>query len=517
MKVVFRVDASTRIGTGHLMRCLALARALRARGVQPKFICREHAGNLISLLQQEDIPVAVLPAPAKGEEAYTEDYAAWLGVPLSVDAEQTLEVLNDEKPDWLVVDHYGLDIDWERRLHSHVDKLMVIDDLANRHHDSDILLDQNYSAENECRYRGLLPDTCKLLVGPRYALLHSDYEMYRQTLRIRDGRVRRILVFFGSIDPHNITGLALEALSTSEFAHMEVYVVVGINNPYRAVLEEQVAARPLTKVYSSRAHLADLMVQADLAIGAGGVTTWERMCLGLPTIMVSIADNQKPTAESLNAAKLVQYVGHSSNLGLEELIQALRKLVDSPNQLVDLGIQSQLQVDSFGAARVAEVLYPTCVERIFLRPARKEDIILYFNWVNDPEVRRQAIHSAPISWSQHQSWFAKKMASARSHLFVLQAGLLPVGQIRFDCDVHEALIDYSLDMFVRGRGWGSRMISMGALYMWQRESIILKAMVKTRNYASCAVFKRLGFEETQFINAEEGVRVFLLRPCQREA
>jgi len=495
MKVVFRVDASARMGIGHLMRCLTLAEALRERGVQIRFVCREHMGNLIALLQQQAMPVTVLPAPAVTDATSGEDYAAWLGVTRAEDAEQTIAALNSEKPDWLVVDHYGLDVEWEQRLRPHVSKLMVIDDLASRRHDCDVLLDQNYSAEGERRYVGLVPDTCKLLVGPRYALLRPEYAAYRKTLRSRDGHVRRILVFFGGTDPQNVTGMALEALSHVELRHLDVDVVIGANNPHREALEKQSRERPQTTIYCSRPHLADLMPQADLAIGAGGATTWERMCLGLPSVVISIAENQRPATEALAEAKLIHYAGHFSDIKTDGLTQLLKQQIHATEKLAELSIQNWLQVDGLGALRLVEVLCPSDINEIRLRPVREEDIVGYYNWANDPEVRKNSVNTHAIAWSTHQSWFTNKLHDVNNRLFVLEVAALPVGQIRFDRYADEARIDYSLDVIVRGRGWCPRLVALGAALMQNIKPVKLRADVKTGNEVSSAVFLRMGFTE----------------------
>ncbi|BAN36701.1 hypothetical protein SCD_n02902 [Sulfuricella denitrificans skB26] len=500
MKAVFRVDASARMGIGHLMRCLTLAEALRERGVQIRFVCREHMGNLIALLQQQAMPVTVLPAPAVTDATSGEDYAAWLGATQAEDAEQSIEALNGEKPDWLVVDHYGLDVEWELRLRPHVGKLMVIDDLANRHHDCDVLLDQNYSEEGERRYAGLVPAACKLLTGPRYALLRPEYAAYRKILRARDGQVKRVLVFFGGSDPQNMTGLALDALSHAELRHLDVDVVIGANNPHRKMLEKQLRERLQTRIYGSRPHLADLMAQADLAIGAGGATTWERMCLGLPTVVISIAENQRPASEALEEAKLIHYAGHFSDIKTDQLTQLLKKLSRDVGKLAELSSLNQLQVDGLGALRLVEVLCPSATNGIRHRPACEEDIVLYYNWANDPEVRKNAVNTPSIPWATHHAWFANKLHDVNSHLFVLEVDGLPVGQIRFDKAEDEALIDYSLDVIVRGRGWGSRLIALGADMMRQIEPVRLRAEVKVWNEASSAVFLHMGFTETASVS-----------------
>jgi UDP-2,4-diacetamido-2,4,6-trideoxy-beta-L-altropyranose hydrolase len=355
MNVAIRADASSRMGTGHVMRCLALAGAVQARGAQPTFICREHPGNLIATLRERSLPVAVLPAPARRASTTAEDYADWLGVPESADADETVATLAGVNPDWLVVDHYSLGIEWERRLRPHAATVLAIDDLI-RPHDCDALLDQNYSAQDERRYQGLVPGPCRVLSGPRYALLDSMYANRRDARPARDGTVRRVLVYFGGVDPFNLSGLALAALSAPEFAHLTVDLVIGTNHSQRDALERQANGRPGTVVHGTRPDLADLMLHADLAVGAGGVTTWERMCLGVPSLVVSLAENQRAACESLAADGLIEYLGDAGSVDPTGIRGALSRLLDDPERLAALSSRGRLLVDGRGAARVAEVM-----------------------------------------------------------------------------------------------------------------------------------------------------------------
>ena len=356
MKIAFRVDASRRIGTGHVMRCLTLAEALQNRGAAICFVCREHDGHLIATLREKSFSVALLPAPPSTTVIADGDYRAWLGVSPLADAEETSDALKGDHTDWLVVDHYGLDAEWEQRLRPRVGRVLVIDDLANRRHDCDVLLDQNYSAEGERRYVGAVPDRCQVLAGPRYAILKAEYVAWRHIAPARDGGVRRILVYFGGSDPHNMTGLALEALSALDLNHLEVDLVVGANNAHRAAIEALAAARMRTRVQGTRPHLADLMAQADLAIGAGGVTTWERMCLALPAVVISIAENQRPACEALSAAGLIEYLGDAGSVRATDISNAIRRLMNDPALLIALSSDSRTLVDGLGASRVADVM-----------------------------------------------------------------------------------------------------------------------------------------------------------------
>ncbi len=191
VKLAIRVDASTRMGLGHLVRCRTLAQELRAQGAEVRFICRAHPGHQIDALAADAFATISLPAPPNdidtGESAAAEDYARWLGVPQHQDAVETLAALSGWRPDWLVVDHYGLDVDWAQLLRPHVGRILVIDDLANRLHDADLLLDQNYATDGARRYAGLLPASALTLIGPRYALLHPAYAEQQRTLRSRGG------------------------------------------------------------------------------------------------------------------------------------------------------------------------------------------------------------------------------------------------------------------------------------------------------------------------------------------
>jgi RimJ/RimL family protein N-acetyltransferase len=306
-----------------------------------------------------------------------------------------------------------------------------------------------------------------------------------------------------------MTGMALASLSNPELRHLTVDVVAGINYPHGEALHLQGMKRPDTRLHRSQPSLADLTAQADLAIGAGGGTTWERMCLGVPTVIVTIADNQRPAAEALAAAGLIHYAGHSSEVSAESLSKAVIGWVSDPSRLPALSIQNQLRVDGLGALRILEALWPTDTAQIRLRAAGREDVVSYFNWVNDPEVRKSSIHTEAISWVSHQAWFEKKLNDSNSHLYVLEAAGLPVGQIRFDREGNEAKIDYSLDPLVRGRGWGSRLVALGSERMQETGPMPLRADVKRDNEASRSVFLSQGFALAE---SRDDMFVFYRRP-----
>jgi UDP-2,4-diacetamido-2,4,6-trideoxy-beta-L-altropyranose hydrolase len=358
-RIAFRVDSSAQMGSGHLMRCLTLANELRDSGATVNFLSRQHPGHLIQLLESQGYSVLRLIAPAVTNTAVGEDYAAWLGVSQTADASETLQYLARESPDWLVVDHYGLNCEWERQMRSAVGRILTIDDLANRRHDCDVLLDQNYfGSTTQQRYAGLTEgESCRLLLGPRYALLQPEYRMMRPLAPPRDGIVRRVLVFFGGSDAANDTGRVLEALSCVELAELAVDVVVGQNHPDRGALRAWVDGRRGASLYSGLPSLAGLMVRADLTIGGGGSTTWERACLSLPAVVATLAENQRGFSEALAADGYQVLLGDHASVSVSQWREALVRLIQDPFGLVELSRRVASLTDGQGALRVATAMF----------------------------------------------------------------------------------------------------------------------------------------------------------------
>lgn len=308
--VLMRCDASLSIGSGHVMRCRTLARALQRQGAVVTFLCRRQAGDLIVLLEQEFAVLSLPELPLLTNEglAGRDLYQAWLGCSQAQDAADCLQVLSTagiSSPDWFVVDHYGLDASWEAQLMDALaceqitPKLLVIDDLADRTHRADLLLDQNFfGSVTEQRYQRLVPSHCRQLLGPHYALLGPEYAQLYPLVPVRK-ELCRVLVFFGGVDPGNLTGRTLEALLDPAFAHLSVDVVLGRQSPHRQAVIGLVEQRPFTTLHGHLPSLAGLIARADLAIGAGGSTLWERACLGLPSICVPTAENQMLVSQAL--------------------------------------------------------------------------------------------------------------------------------------------------------------------------------------------------------------------------
>lgn len=366
MKAMFRVDASVDIGTGHVMRCLTLADALAQQGAECQFICRSHTGNAIDYIRQKGFSVHVL-STAQADDADVDNelvHARWLGATQQQDAQESSAILSGIKPDWLVVDHYALDQRWQHPLREHCSRIMAIDDLADRVHDCDLLLDQNLGSNAEY-YCGRVPPHAQVLNGPDYALLRFEFAQLREASLKRRAypRLERILVSMGGIDKPNATGQVLAALQACMLpANCKIDVVMGAAAPSLELvrqLAEQM--RVQTTVLTDVSDMAQRMVHSDLAIGAAGSTSWERCCLGLPTLLVVIAENQKQVAGHLQQVSAVVSLTLGDGLGAQ-LQRIFKGLDEDRSTLVNMSKNAAQITDGKGCQRVVCQMQDTLQE-----------------------------------------------------------------------------------------------------------------------------------------------------------
>jgi UDP-2,4-diacetamido-2,4,6-trideoxy-beta-L-altropyranose hydrolase len=351
--IAFRTDATGQIGTGHFMRCLTLADALKQRGAHVCFISRDLPVHLRDMLAAKDMVLVMLGSNADSLFVGDLAHAHWLGASQEQDAQATVQALSDRSWDWLVVDHYALDARWERALRGNVRQIMVIDDIADRQHDCDVLLDQNYYADMQTRYTGKVPEHCKLLLGPRYALLRDEFRKLREQVKQRNGTVKKILVFFGGVDADNYTGRAIEALVEIGIEGLHVDVVIGAQHPCREQIKA-VCAQHGFICHVQTDKMAELMAAADLAIGAGGSASWERCCLGLPSLLVAMADNQVDIAKALDLSGACIYMGTLEAATASTMRSAITDLLNKYNHLEIVSRRASSLVDGMGVNRVCQ-------------------------------------------------------------------------------------------------------------------------------------------------------------------
>jgi len=420
MRIVIRVDSSHKIGSGHLIRCLTLADRLRAKDVEVLFICRENEGHLCELIEQRGFSCRrLLPLISDYDENIISDQESILEVKWQDDANQTIQSISSfgSKIDWLVVDHYALDKKWEDLVSSCIERIMVIDDMANRVHNCNLLLDQNLVANMFSRYKDLVPVTCGMLLGPDYALLQPDYIKMHERTSKRKGEVKRIFICFGGADIENLTGRSLSAFLDLNQTVIEVDVVITTGFPHADVIQKQIEGYNNIHLHCNLPTLAPLLAIADLAIGACGSTSWERLCLGLPTLVVTLGENQRPVAEELNKRCLVHWLGHHNEVNKEIISKAL-------DILIQQGLEEQFSLDCFsivdgkGADRVSAALTISATTPIRARRATIEDEHLLLEWKNDPVTRKNAFSSEIVSASTHRVWFKKRLNNLDIFLYL---------------------------------------------------------------------------------------------------
>ena len=337
------------------MRCLSLADALTAKGGRARFVCSPLPGSCRSMVQRAGHELMELERPRDADGSSDLPHAQWLGASQSTDAKNTRRALADRTWDWLVVDHYALDSRWESVLRPCAERVLVIDDLADRAHDCDALLDQNAVAAMQSRYDGKVPPTCRRFLGPAYALLRREFAALRPSAAARTGPVRRILILMGGMDAGNATEKAIGAVAGARLEALEVDVVVGSEHPELARVRAA-CRRYGYRCYVQTTEVPALMARADLAIGGCGTTSWERCCLGLPALGLTLAANQVPIAEGLAARGAIEHLGAATEVTEADITEALLGLIRDPDRLAALSVASRGLADGMGALRMRDFM-----------------------------------------------------------------------------------------------------------------------------------------------------------------
>mgnify|MGYP006412531751 CR=1 FL=1 len=359
MKVFIRVDASLKMGTGHVMRCLTLAHVLKESNMQVNFICRKHDGNLIDKIRINGFNVFELKPPIGRQYGTKFTYLHWLEVTQKQDAVDCIAVVSKIKADLIIVDHYGIGEEWHRYLKEYCNKLMVIDDLADRKFICDILLNQNLGIKQKA-YKNKVPSDCCLLLGSDYALLRSEF------LRLRDqalykrrkiSTINNVLISMGGNDPKNITYDILQKIEND----INITVVLGLGSPHIEMIKEYAAYKNI-KIIVDANNMAELMLASDLAIGAGGSTSWERCCLGLPTVLLILAENQQKIGDNLARIGAVIALKYD-NIAKDSVKDAMTILMKNKNKYTRMCNISAKICDGKGAKRVTGKILSVCFEK----------------------------------------------------------------------------------------------------------------------------------------------------------
>jgi UDP-2,4-diacetamido-2,4,6-trideoxy-beta-L-altropyranose hydrolase len=508
LKVVIRADASVNIGTGHVMRCLTLADKMDALGADIHFICRDFDGHMKSAIQVKGYACTLLPPPKTGVERQADDppHAEWLGVNWQEDANDTIRAIQGSEVDWLIVDHYGIDEKWHQALRSGCDRIMVIDDLADRKMDCDLLLDQTYG-RNPQDYSDLIKTNTKLLLGSNYSLLRPGYFKRRQEALVERSErkeVTHILVFVGGMDSGNISALVLRALDkiTWETPPM-VDVVLNRNAPYLEEIKLLSSTFDMpVGVHVDVEDMAGLMLQADLAIGGGGGASWERCCLGLPAVAIEMAKNQKQVLRSLSDLGALVDVGEQERVTVEVLCEEISGLIGNRVLMENISSAAFGVCDGLGAGRVVSELAPLYArdgEKVTIREVTENDVRLLFEWQNLPETRKYAKNPDKPLFSEHEKWLKEKISNPSSYIWIIEHGGEPSGVIRLDLQDGENK-DNGLLISIHIVPAKFRLgVGLCAVRTIQRifSGNLLTAEILPQNAASLALFEKAGFTHKQ--------------------
>ena len=488
MNVAFRVDADPQIGTGHFTRCLSLADRVRESGAAVRFVSRRLFPHLQAMLAARGYEFTSIDGDSAGQPSGDLGHAAWLGTTQEADAAATTRALAGEACDWLIVDHYALDARWEGALRASARRILAIDDLADRSHDCDVLLDQNIDADE--RYDGKVPPQCERLLGPHYALLREEFRAAHLTAAPRTGPVARVLVSCGGADTANWAGVAIEALTSSRLRVPHVDVVIGDQHPRRPDIEAFCRAHGF-HCHVQPPGLAAMMAASDLAIGAGGVTMWERCAVGLPAVAFAAAANQRESLHHAAVAGLV-YAMPGAPVTASALGAHATTVAESPWLREMLSRNGMKAVDGEGTARVARAMG---LDGFCFREATAADAAALLEWRNHESVRMHSRRQEPVTPAEHHQWLQAVLADANRVLLIGERNRQPAAVIRFDITGTQAELSVYRVPGTEGPGVGSRAIRAAEDWLRSRrpEITAIRAEVLGENDASHHMLRTSGY------------------------
>ncbi|MEB3828470.1 UDP-2,4-diacetamido-2,4,6-trideoxy-beta-L-altropyranose hydrolase [Phormidium sp. CCY1219] len=479
MKVVIRTDASIQIGSGHVMRCLALAQAWQNTLGQPIFIMANSVPALEERLKSEAMEVVQLTTKAGSSD----------------DAKETAALAHQFEASWVVVDGYHFSAEYQKIIKDSGLRLLFIDDYGHaEHYYADFVLNQNISADEQW-YQHREPYS-QLLLGTRYTLLRREFWQWRGWQRTVPPIAKKVLVTLGGADPDNVTLKVIQALQLVEVEELEAVVVVGGSNPHYESLEMAVQdSRFPIRLQRNVTNMPELMAWADVAISAGGSTCWELAFMRLPSILLVLAENQRAIAEKLATLSQTVNLGWHQNIKSQNIPDRLSILLQSAEERTKLIEVSQQMVDGEGVSRIIKSLDASSLK---LRPVREEDCELIWHWTNDPVIRSVSFSSEYIPWKDHVQWFTSKLGDRNCVFYIaLNQDDVPIGQVRYEIRNQEATISLGLAEPFRGRGYGSRIMLLICQKIEQDAAIKkIHAYAKPNNLASINVFLKSGFQNT---------------------
>lgn len=497
MKVVIRTDASLEIGSGHVMRCLTLANRLKARGAEVVFICRNLEGEMTHLVTRCGFHIRKLPAPEGPLPSPPPSHAEWARVSWQQDAAETAAELAQLAPNWLILDHYAFDTRWQRSIRKRGLRVLVLDDLADRPHDAEVLIDQSIG-RRPADYDALLPEGADCLLGPRYAILRPEFAALRAAaLAARAERAaetpRRLLIAMGGTDLGSITHRVLEALNTSDLPkELQIEIIMGSGSRTLARVRSCASRmRWTTKVAVDVTDMAARMASADLAIGAGGGSTWERCALGLPTIMVPVARNQEAIVRGMISQ------GAATGTGSPNHSNFARNLNTAVERLCEHSVRRAMAeraaalCDGDGVARIFTKILPS---GITFRSADLTDSRRIWEWRKERGDVRSSKRGVESTFAAHHEWLGRALTDPARVFRILKLGELPIGYVRLDrTQPDSATISICLAEEARGQSLSAVLLKEAARIARHLNLTRIEAEIHRDNIASLRAFRGAGY------------------------
>lgn len=488
MKVVFRVDASVLIGSGHVMRCLVLADALKSRGHDIFFACTPFKGDMRAYINECGYPVINLPAPEyELTPTHDADYLAWLQKSVDEDARDFAATVT--VADLVITDHYAIEKEWQSAVIEALNcRLFAIDDLA-RCHNADLVLDQTLGRESS----DYAESSTQVLVGCEYALLKPSFANKRESAlsRVLTESRPQVLVSMGGVDALNATLRVLKALDGKVDALFTV--LLSPRSPHFNAVKTWCASKTNVTHIEFCSDMASLMLSHDVAIGAPGTTSWERACLGLPNIIVPLADNQQLICEQL--------VKHNAaiKVDLDDIYDSLLQGYQTTLEQWQEFKQANLALcDGRGVRRVVfEIarLFDKRSNSLSLHRALEGDIELVYQWQSHPETRRFALTPSVPTWNEHQEWMTRKLQSVSDYFYMVNdiASGRKLGVVRLD---RQSEGHYLVSIFVEPNSYGKGIASQ-ALAMVDdiHPDVTLHATVLKSNLGSRKLFQKANYQQ----------------------
>ncbi|TCI05369.1 UDP-2,4-diacetamido-2,4,6-trideoxy-beta-L-altropyranose hydrolase [Corallincola luteus] len=502
MRIVFRTDASTEIGNGHLARCLTLAHQLQSKGCEILFICRELPGHRAALIKKQGFQLELLKTDRSDESKQTQvtteclpAHSPWLGCLWQQDAQQTLTRLSNQPCDWLVVDHYALDKQWQAHVKTGYHKLLVIDDLADREHLADILVDAS-PGRQAAHYKALVPEHCTLLCGPNFALLRGEFSGFKRPAYQSNNPIK-LLIAMGGVDKDNVSAWLLKEINQMQpppnIASIEVLLSESAIHLARVKSQTELMTIK-TELVVEPSSIAERLAHADLCIGAPGGSALERCAMALPSLLITTAENQRHNAMELTKAKAALSLGCFKTLNPQQFKEQLLTISTAPDTLNQLAGCAVQLCDGHGVKRVLQALFQAECQ---VRAATAMDKDLLYRWQTAPGVRDYSRTPEPPSYQTHCQWFEKVLADNERSLLILELSDDAVGMLRFDRQQEGWEISILIAPEHQGKGLARTALD------WAKQSQFtpIFAEVHPDNLVSQQLFSRAGFKrlsENQF-------------------